>query len=472
MTTKRIGKWVIVLFLLAALPGMTAVMAQGQEPAGVTAPTAEIGESPVTIPYASTESEPNNTMAQADEINLVMSQSSVQGGAMPNADSYDYWKIEVDDDSYIDERATILINMDSQSFGSGLRARLCLYSDDNIELACNHPATPSANWGDGLLYYNVETFRSYYLRVEGIRNTPADYRYQLLVSQPLIISAAAAGLKNAKVDTIPIQAGDVLAWSRFGVSGVTYEKWVMLLDLSDLGTTVNLTNLSAGWRNSDYLLVNFAAQATLPGAGVVSPFEVVIFDPTELGPNTQGTFMRWWDGRNHALTTSTEKIDALDWCKQSTATHLYISTSGTATVPSASSPKLRLPDEDVGLWSLTTNQWARAFDGTHPVTNLDRDVDWRLGARDVVAFGCGSADTSDIYHTYYWDFLVLNGTGEIAWGYVDNEPTTTRNVNQKQILNFFWDDSDLDMEYHFNVGVAWNGPDHKWNYNIDAFGGW
>jgi len=34
MKTKRIGKWVIVLFLLAALPGLTAVVAQGEEPAG------------------------------------------------------------------------------------------------------------------------------------------------------------------------------------------------------------------------------------------------------------------------------------------------------------------------------------------------------------------------------------------------------------------------------------------------------
>ena len=34
MSKQRLGRWVIVLFLLAALPGMTAVMAQGQEPAG------------------------------------------------------------------------------------------------------------------------------------------------------------------------------------------------------------------------------------------------------------------------------------------------------------------------------------------------------------------------------------------------------------------------------------------------------
>ena len=36
MNTKRIGRWVIVLFLLAALPVMTAVMAQGEEPASET----------------------------------------------------------------------------------------------------------------------------------------------------------------------------------------------------------------------------------------------------------------------------------------------------------------------------------------------------------------------------------------------------------------------------------------------------
>ena len=32
MNTTRMMRWIIVLFLLAALPMMTAVMAQGQEP--------------------------------------------------------------------------------------------------------------------------------------------------------------------------------------------------------------------------------------------------------------------------------------------------------------------------------------------------------------------------------------------------------------------------------------------------------
>ena len=40
MSKKHWGRLLIVLFLLAALPGMTAVVAQGQEPAGKDGPQA------------------------------------------------------------------------------------------------------------------------------------------------------------------------------------------------------------------------------------------------------------------------------------------------------------------------------------------------------------------------------------------------------------------------------------------------
>lgn len=110
-------------------------------------------------------------------------------------------------------------------------------------------------------------------------------------SSPATLSAAAANLGTGYVDGIPFKAGDVLAWDELEVEGSPYEKWVMFLDLSDLVPTGNVTNLAAGWRNSDTLLVGLAANLNLPGiTGKVNPWEVVTFDPSQVGPNTSGTF--------------------------------------------------------------------------------------------------------------------------------------------------------------------------------------
>ncbi len=90
MNTKRIMRWVIVLFLLAALPVMTAVMAQGQEPAAPQASAA----------WNVYESEPNDTLATADAINV----GDVVGG---DAECYedecyfDYYRFQMTGGGYV-----------------------------------------------------------------------------------------------------------------------------------------------------------------------------------------------------------------------------------------------------------------------------------------------------------------------------------------------------------------------------------
>ena len=65
MNAKRTLRWVFVLFLLATLPGLTAVMAQGQEPAGKAPLPAvmELSESPTPLAANLNESEPNNNFS-------------------------------------------------------------------------------------------------------------------------------------------------------------------------------------------------------------------------------------------------------------------------------------------------------------------------------------------------------------------------------------------------------------------------
>lgn len=56
-------------------------------------------------------------------------------------------------------------------------------------------------------------------------------------------------------------------------------------------------------------------------------------------------------------------------------------------------------------------------------------------------------------------FLVLQGTAAL----VNPANGTVVNVNQKDIVEF----GEVTYPYH-SIMVRWHGPDHGWNYNIDA----
>ena len=484
MNAKRTLRWGVVLFLLAALPGLTAVMAQGQEPAGKDAtlvPEAvERGESAVTIPYTYDETEPNDAWQAnglySDPAKAWQHEGIVRGGVIEDGDDEDFWHIKVASGFGIAQenytprtRTPVLFNIDAASFGSPLDPEICLWDDRYYLITCNDDMQGLANL-DSLLYFNLEVDRSYYLSV-----TAADYeggpnyRYQLLLSEPALISAAAANLGTGYVDGIAFKAGDVLAWSKFTVSGTEYTKWVMLLDLSDLNSNGNLHSLAAGWRNSDFLLVSFAGNVTLPGiSGIVTPWEVVKFDPSQVGPSTGGRFERWFDGRNHGLTTAGEKIDAIDWPDWNGTTRLRVSTAGAASVPGPTGTALKLADEDVGLWSLDTGRWVRAFDGT-TIPTKDHVYDWGLGRRDVVAYSVDECEHGS--SEFSRNNVVLNGSGSVTvtgWD-VDDWDWRSESIatNQKSIVAFSKNNGDEGNNY-WSIYHAWEGPSLGWNYAIDA----
>ncbi len=471
MNTKRIGRWVIVLFLLAALPGMTTALAQVQEPsARQPLPTVvERGESAVFIPWSNTETEPNENPSQAK------SGMRVQGGLIAQG-QVDYWVLRGNSGAgalEIDYRDhwPVLIDVETESVGSSADVAICLYSDDGDELACND----NTDTRDSMLYYVLESNqvaggdwvnRPYYLKVRGVSGSG---RYQLLVSYPLLISAAAANLGTGTVDGIPFQAGDILAWSKFpmGLYGQPpiYEKWVMFLDLSDLGVKVNLTNLSSGWRNSDYLLVGFAKNVKLPGINqTVTPWDVVVYNPTTIGPRTEGAFQGWWGGRTQGLTTTAEKIDAIDWPDWNGYTRLYVSTAGKANVYGGPANPLILPDEDVGLWMDGPADefyplWTRALDASVSVR-----PSWAAG--DIVAFSYRYYE-DDIWDDYRFvnDWVaVVQGTVQCTTDQWDETPFV---VTQKDIIEL-WRTGYLGDDDKLHCNSVWHGPDHQWNYNIDA----
>ncbi len=482
MSKQRWGRWVIVLFLLAALPGMTAVMAQGQEPptkAEALAPAGAIGETITPFPWRSDEiaNQSNDTRGGPGVVDGRL--GDVYGGTISQAGDIDYWRISAE--NYYNVDLSFLFNIDAVAFGSPLDAEICLYSDNNIEMGCNDDMGGDAGavGVDSLLYFHLERNRDYYLMVKShyANQGGSDYRYQLQVTQPLLVSASAAKLPaDANVMGIPIQSGDILAWSRVtqrGSPDITYEKWVMLLDLSDLEVKASLVNLSPGWRNSDYLLVGFGANVTLPGiTGVVNPWEVVIYNPTRVGPGTAGTFQRWWNGKNQGLTTNAEKPDAIDWPQWNGTTRLQVSTVGAAAVPGAAGV-LKLADEDVGWLNVNTGTWSGGFDGMGwwqpwPLF-FGSQVNFNLGAKDVIGYSYSTARYYD--HSYAADFyVVLQGTGTVMAKIIDYSGGIYQfsvAYTQKDILWLNCWNADAGDENCF-VSVAWHGPDHGWNYNLDA----
>jgi len=446
MNTRRIGKWIIVLFLLAALPGLTAVMAQDE-------PVERIGTS-AAIPWVNTETEPNDSIGDRLNKNDIYwfeteDLSEVRGGRIDRAGDVDYFSFLREGDMSFGSSISILIDVEAESLGFPLDAVICLYSDDNVELACND----NADGHDPFLFYNLEDGRHYYLTVRSANASQggSSYKYQLLLSTPLLISAAAGSLGTGYVDGIPFQSGDILAWSEFKVDAVTYEKWRMLLDLSDLGIKGNIANLASGWRNSDYLLLGFAANTRLPGnAGTATPWDIVLFDPSQVGQDTQGVMQKWWLGSQHGLTTSAEKLDGIDW--RGAATSLALSTAGNASVPSGTGGKVTLADEDVGLWNLQPETWLR---------RPDMSVFPGMAAEDVIALNMFW------YRTRGWEFesylLVIQGTRLCG-------PAPQALVTQKDIFKVVIDDmfGDGEQQFYLYCGPTWHGPDHGWNYNIDA----
>ena len=166
MSKKRLGRWVIVLFLLAALPGMTAVMAQGQEPAGKAPLPAvtELSESPTPLAANLNESEPNNNTGAAD----VMALQDVMAGAIGAVGDVDYFKFQVEDvggPTFPSGAQEVLINLDAQSIGSPLDTVVTLYQSNGNVIGSNDDTDTT----DSLYYFKLLP-GWYYIKVEDYGN--------------------------------------------------------------------------------------------------------------------------------------------------------------------------------------------------------------------------------------------------------------------------------------------------------------
>ena len=441
MSKKRLGRWVVVLFLLAALPGLTAVMAQGQEPAGKAPLPAvmELSESPTPLAANLNESEPNNNFGAAD----VMALQDVMAGAIGAVGDADYFKFQVEDvggPTFPAGAQEVLINLDAYSIGSPLDTVVTLYRSNGNVIGSNDDTDTT----DSLYYYKLLP-GWYYIKVEdyGNNNGGASYVYNLIVTRMILVSAHPTGLGTKTIQGIPFQAGDILAHTTAGTGSVT--RWVMFLDVSDLGTTKNIDKVATMGDSAD-LLIGFSVDVTLPGTTIVAkPHDFVRFQPGKYGGFTQGSMYRYLIGANNGLTTAGEKLDAIgDWTSGNYGGMVCggypVSTVGAATVNKVGGGTFKAADEDI-FCRVDVNLWRPYFD-TSPVTGM--------AGEDVIAFDYNERLTAG--------YFVIQGTGVIA-GHA---------VNQKQIFSL-WPGSTPSWR-----NLSWNGPDYGWNWNLDAIdvSGW
>lgn len=456
------SKWVIVLFLLAALPGMTAVMAQGQEPAVKQMPVGSVTPATVAdwgetlVNYSILESEPNNTKGTAKDV-FLNDPGRVISGGLYNGDE-DWYKF------YVSTTSTgVLINTDAQMDGQNTDTVVELYDSSGSTVPMLTNDDMASGMYDSLLF-TVLKVGWYYVRVfdhPAGGNCTANCAYEIIITRPLLISAAAAGLGTANVEGIPFRSEDVLAllFLANDFANQPQHKWFMFLDGSDVGITKAVVNLGLGWVHDDgkgSLSLAFGAnQVWRDWQGINRTFKP--WDWAQIGLAQVGTNSRLWTnelgyptveyhaGAEHGLTTAAEKPDGFDLQPEygsnpAWKANVFLSTVGAASVPKSGGGILKTADEDLFLsktWQGNTAGWQNtmAFDGS-TVTGL--------AAEDIFAADYGpSRDRM---------FLVILGTGKIM-----NHPVTQKDI--------FWLDKIGNVWYW---GGMYHLPDYGWNYNLDA----
>jgi hypothetical protein len=428
MNTIRMNKWLIILLLAALLPGVTAALAQQPLPEKtIPAGVGTRGES-IAIPPESTESEPNNTFGTADPIYMY----HTIGGKIKPAGDLDYFILDTTS-SY----PYFLVDIDASSAGSALDPFVCIYDHAQVEIACND----DSDGLDSLLFVpNADENYRYYIMVREY-NHPNEggntYTYTLSLYSPLFLSAAT----NGSVAGIDFQAADILAHYDLP----TGEKWLLFFNASDVGITQNTNSFdiwSSGYDSGLALTFQKNQRLTAWNGNIftATPYDVVSYSGSQYGPHTIGTFWEWMimDGSAVGLAASSEKVDAIG---DLTDSLLSISTTGAFSAPNAWPPPANLKGSDEDIMSVelyygsAEPYWYLTFDGsTVP----------GLATEDIIAAGA-----NEDQGIFWWDLVILGN------GVIDGQRITQKHI--------FWYAPDDDA-----VGVWFYGPDHHFNYNIDA----
>ena len=159
---------------------------------------------------------------------------------------------------------------------------------------------------------------------------------------------------SATIGGIPATPADILRYTK------STNSWTMVYDGSVRGTAKNITAFDLLDDGSLLLVFGVNQPLTIGGAAATAtPYDIVKFTPNNPGvyPLGPGTYSWFFQGKPNSLSTTTEKIDALDL----SGDRLLLSTTGTAKLPLLPSGILTAADEDVFAFNRTTNRWESAL---------------------------------------------------------------------------------------------------------------
>ena len=244
--------------------------------------------------------------------------------------------------------------------------------------------------------------------------------------QPTILYVTTPNAGNVR--GLAYAPGDILAYNR------QTDVWSVHFDASDVSLTKPLADFVLLDDNSILMAFNSTVKLRNATNALITyePHDVARFVPSSVGPTTTGHFAVYFDGSDVALSTSTEKIDALGRRADGA---LLISTSGAATVKNGS-VNLNAQDEDLlaftpqTLGTTTAGTWSTAFDGT-AVTGM---------AAENLSAVWHDAATNDLYVTVTSAFTIGGVTG------------TTRSVlrvTPARVVSLYWNANDAG----YNVAV-------------------
>ena len=144
-----------------------------------------------------------------------------------------------------------------------------------------------------------------------------------------------------------------------GADILRYQKntnqWTMVYDGSVRATPKNINAFDL--LDDGRLLLVFGVNQPITGLGTATPYDVVQFTPNTPGvfPLGPGTYEWFFQGKERGLSTTTEKIDALDY--DEAGNRLLLSTVGAANVTLPGGTALKPADEDVFAFNRNTNLW-------------------------------------------------------------------------------------------------------------------
>ena len=191
---------------------------------------------------------------------------------------------------------------------------------------------------------------------------------------------------NVTVGSIAAQGADILRYIK------STNSWAMAFDGSNHGLTKNVSAFT--FLDDGSLLFVLAANQTVAGLGTATPYDVIEFTPNTPGvfPLGAGTFSWYFQGKPKGLTTTGEKIDAIDVV----GSRLLLSIAGGGSVPKQGGGVLKAADEDVFVWNMTAN----AFEAS---LLIDGSKMTGMGTEDISGLW-DDPDSNDYYITIVGTF--------------------------------------------------------------------